>query len=112
MAGLPSRPNAQQPPGADGKTALPTGASAWLPIVIHASPCRVPYQQPGRAVKDPALSWDAVGSLSELLEQRRGGTPGGVIARVMQRILAPTAAIWHNDHTGQHVLRSLTAYDH
>jgi len=23
-----------------------------------------------------------------------------------------TAAIWHNDHTGQTVLRSLTAYDH
>lgn len=35
-----------------------------------------------------------------------------MIARVMQRILAPTAAIRHNDHTGQPVLRSLTAYDH
>ncbi|MER6359175.1 IS982 family transposase [Streptomyces sp. NPDC001634] len=46
------------------------------------------------------------------LEQHRGRTPPGVIARVMQRILAPTAAIWHNDHTGQPVLRSLTAYDH
>lgn len=46
------------------------------------------------------------------LEQHRGRTPGGVVARVMQRILAPTAAIWHNDHTGQPVLRSLTAYDH
>lgn len=38
--------------------------------------------------------------------------PGGVIARVTERILALTAAIWHNDHTGQRVLRSLTAYDH
>jgi len=46
------------------------------------------------------------------LEQHRGRTPGGVVARVMQRILALTAAIWHNDHTGQPVLRSLTAYDH
>lgn len=36
----------------------------------------------------------------------------GVIARVMQRILALTAAIWHNDHAGQDVLRSLTAFDH
>ncbi|MDQ0957835.1 hypothetical protein QFZ66_001713 [Streptomyces sp. B4I13] len=44
------------------------------------------------------------------LEQHRGRTPGGVIARVMQRIHALTAAIWHNDHTGQ-PLRSLTAYD-
>jgi len=25
----------------------------------------------------------------------------GVFARVLQRILALTAAIWHNDHTGQ-----------
>jgi len=31
------------------------------------------------------------------LEQHRGRTPGGVVARVMQRILAMTAAIWHND---------------
>ncbi|MGH3189117.1 MAG: IS982 family transposase [Streptosporangiaceae bacterium] len=46
------------------------------------------------------------------LEQHRGRTPGGVIARVMQRILALTVAIWHNDHTGQTILRSLTAYDH
>ena len=46
------------------------------------------------------------------LEQHRGRTPGSVIARVMQRILALTSAIWHNDHTGQPVLRSLTAYDH
>jgi hypothetical protein len=45
------------------------------------------------------------------LERHRGRTPGGVVARVMQRILALTAAIWHNDHTGRPVLRSLTAYD-
>jgi hypothetical protein len=30
----------------------------------------------------------------------------------MQRILALTAAIWHNDATGQTVLCSLIAYDH
>ena len=41
-----------------------------------------------------------------------GAHPAVSIARVMQRILALTAAIWHNDHTGQPVLRSLTAYDH
>jgi hypothetical protein len=45
-------------------------------------------------------------------EQHGGHTPGGVIVRVLQRILALTAAIWHNDHTGQPVLRSLIAYDH
>ncbi|QRX89951.1 IS982 family transposase [Streptomyces noursei] len=46
------------------------------------------------------------------LEQHRGRTLAGVITRVMQRILTLTAAIWHNDHTGQPVLRSLTTYDH
>jgi hypothetical protein len=30
----------------------------------------------------------------------------------MVRILALTAAIWHNDHTAAPVHRSLTAYDH
>lgn len=46
------------------------------------------------------------------LEQHGGRTPRGVIARVMQRILALTAVIWHNDHTGHDTLRSLTPYDH
>jgi hypothetical protein len=35
------------------------------------------------------------------LERHRGRTPGGVAVRVLQRILALTAAIWHNDRTGQ-----------
>jgi hypothetical protein len=46
------------------------------------------------------------------LERHGGHTPPGVITRVLQRILALTAAIWHNDHTGQPVMRSLIAYDH
>jgi hypothetical protein len=45
------------------------------------------------------------------LERHGGHTPAGVMARVLQRILALTAAIWHNDATGQPVLRSLVAYD-
>ena len=46
------------------------------------------------------------------LERHGGHTPAGVITRVQQRILALTAAIWHNDHTGRPVMRSLIAYDH
>jgi Transposase DDE domain len=46
------------------------------------------------------------------LERHGGHTPTGVIVRVLQRILALTAAIWHNDKTGAPVHRSLTAYDH
>jgi hypothetical protein len=46
------------------------------------------------------------------LERHGGHTPAGVVVRVLQRILALTAAIWHNDHTGQPTARSLLAYDH
>jgi hypothetical protein len=46
------------------------------------------------------------------LERHGGHTPAGVLVRVLQRLLALTAAIWHNDHTGQPVKRSLIAYDH
>ncbi|MFI6114597.1 IS982 family transposase [Kitasatospora sp. NPDC051164] len=46
------------------------------------------------------------------LERHQGRTPGGVMVRVLQRILALTSAIWHNHHTGQPVMRPLTAYDH
>src|SRR6266496_3485325 len=43
------------------------------------------------------------------LEQHGGHTRAGVVARILQRILALTAAIWHNDSTGQATLRSLVA---
>ena len=35
------------------------------------------------------------------LERHGAHTTPGVLARILQRILALTAAIWHNDHTGQ-----------
>jgi hypothetical protein len=41
------------------------------------------------------------------LERHGGRTPVGVAVRVLQRILALTAVIWHNDKTGQATLRSL-----
>jgi len=46
------------------------------------------------------------------LERHAGRTWGGVVARVLQRLLALTAAIWHNGNLGTHPLRSLLAYDH
>ncbi len=46
------------------------------------------------------------------LENHGGHSSQGVLVRVLQRLLALTAAIWHNHHSGQPVLRSLTAYDH
>jgi Transposase DDE domain len=46
------------------------------------------------------------------LERHGGRTIEGVTIRVLQRLLALTAAIWHNHTTGQPVMRSLIAYDH
>ncbi|HEV8528778.1 MAG TPA: IS982 family transposase [Actinomycetes bacterium] len=46
------------------------------------------------------------------LERHGGKTPTGVCARIAQRVLALTAAIWHNDRLGLSVRRSLIAYDH
>jgi hypothetical protein len=46
------------------------------------------------------------------LEAHGGRTIAGVTIRVLQRILALVAAIWHNQNCGAPILRSLTAYDH
>jgi len=46
------------------------------------------------------------------LERHGGKTIAGVCTRIAQRVLALSAAIWHNDLIGAPVLRSLTAYDH
>jgi len=46
------------------------------------------------------------------LERHGGRTAAGVIVRVLQRLLALTAVIWHNDRIGARPHRSLLAYDH
>jgi Transposase DDE domain len=47
------------------------------------------------------------------LERHGGRTPTGVWTRVLQRILALTTVIWHNETTNQPgPARSLLAYDH
>lgn len=46
------------------------------------------------------------------LEGHGGRTMAGVAARVAQRILALTAAIWHNHQANALARRSLIAYDH
>jgi DDE family transposase len=46
------------------------------------------------------------------LEQHGGRTVAGVGVRIAQRLLAMSAAIWHNNKTGAPVTRSLIAYDH
>jgi Transposase DDE domain len=46
------------------------------------------------------------------LERHGGRTIAGVCTRIAQRLLALTAAIWHNDQLGRNIRRSLIAYDH
>ena len=47
------------------------------------------------------------------LERHGGRKPQGVCARILQRLLALTTAIWHNETTNQPgPARSLLAYDH
>jgi hypothetical protein len=42
----------------------------------------------------------------------RGRIPAGLWARIIQRLLALNAVIWHNWMIGAPVKRSLIAYDH
>jgi hypothetical protein len=46
------------------------------------------------------------------LESHGGRVPAGLWARVVQRLLALNACIWHNWQIGAPVKRSLIAYDH
>jgi len=57
-----------------------------------------------------SVNWSLKGQLD--LEEHGGRTDVGIFARVLVRVLALTAAIWHNDKTGQEVTRSLIAYDY
>jgi hypothetical protein len=60
------------------------------------------------------MSWTCFDSSSPLGDEQRQREQerDQVTARIAQRLLALTAAIWHNRATGQPVTRSLIAYDH
>jgi hypothetical protein len=57
-----------------------------------------------------AIIWTLKNQLG--LEHHGGRVPAGLWARVVQRLLALNAAIWHNWLIGAPVKRSLIAYDH
>jgi hypothetical protein len=57
-----------------------------------------------------SVNWSLKGQLG--LEQHGGRTHEGVFARIAQRLLALTAAIWHNWLIDAPDKRSLVAYDH
>ncbi len=57
-----------------------------------------------------AIIWTLKSQLG--LERHGGRVPTGRWARIVQRLLALNAAIWHNWQIGAPVKRSLIAYDH
>jgi hypothetical protein len=57
-----------------------------------------------------AIIWTLKNQLG--LERHGGRVPTGLWARVVQRLLALNACIWHNWMIGAPVKRSLIAYDH
>ena len=57
-----------------------------------------------------AIIWTLKNQLG--LERHGGRVPAGLWARIVQRLLALNAVIWHNWQIGAPVKRSLIAYDH
>ena len=57
-----------------------------------------------------AIIWTLKNQLG--LERHGGRVPAGLWTRVVQRLLALNAAIWHNWQIGAPLKRSLIAYDH
>ena len=105
------------------------GLRLHLVTTLHSLPVAFALTRPGAderqvllaELDDPALARRAGQVIESVnatfkgqldLERHGGRTPAGVTVRVLQRILALTAAVWHNDHTGQPIRRSLLAYDH
>jgi hypothetical protein len=86
------------------------------PQLLAARPARASPSGLGWACSARCGSWSSRSTTpsraSSTWNATVARTPGGVAARVLQRILALVAAIWHNDHIGQPTLRSLVAYDH
>ncbi len=94
------------------RTRLPVSAHTLIRPAARNEPPRAhqrflrPFRQIIESVCDTLK-----GQLS--LERHNGRTPAGVAARVLTRILALTAAIWHNrTHHPDRPARSLTHYDH
>ncbi|MFI6784453.1 IS982 family transposase [Micromonospora sp. NPDC050276] len=102
-----------------GKGYRDRDTEAWLNdsgITLVRPAYRTEPARPGRgllrAVRQSIESVNQTFKSQLNLELHGGRSIEGVAARVAQRLLAMTAAIWHNRTTGQPVTRSLIAYDH
>jgi hypothetical protein len=94
----------------------PSSTTTWAPAAPSCCARPTATARPGQALLAPIRQliesvYDTLkGQLD--LELHAGRSLAGVTARVAQRLLALTAAIWHNRATGQPITRSLVAYDH
>ncbi len=97
--------------GRDFEATLAEGGIRLLRPARHGEPARpgTRFFKPLRQIIE-SVNDTFKGQLD--LERHGGHTPAGVLVRVLQRILALTTAIWHNDRIGQRIMRSLVAYDH
>ena len=97
--------------GADFQTQLAqTGAVLLRPARKgEPDPAAPPLFKPLRQTIE-SINQTLKGQLD--LERHGRHTCNGVAIRVLQRILALTAVIWHNDKIGAPIKRSLIAYDH
>jgi hypothetical protein len=111
-------------------TAMPRGTTAVGDKGFRSKPFEAELLEKGVVLVRPAMrnepdpgvfpTWfrNRVESVIETLKGQLGiehpgaHEPTGLFARVVQRILALNAAVWHNWITGAHIKRSLTAYDH
>ena len=97
--------------GHDFEAALAEGASACCARPARASRNGRAPGSSGRCARSSNRS--TTPSKASSTSNATAATPQRASwSAVLQRILALTAAIWHNDHTGQPVKRSLVAYDH
>ena len=90
------------------KPATTTGPAPGTGNQPRPDRAAVPVPEPGAAPGPDA----APEAAPVKVESPSARTPAGVIVRILQRILALTAAIWHNDRIGHDIKRSLIAYDH
>ena len=101
---------------------LTTGADLKLLPRLSPTHVEVTLIRPGRKDEKPrpfpnwlrqrveAIIWTLKNQLG--LERHGGRAAAGLWARIIQRLLALNAAIWHNSTIGAPVKRSLIAYDH
>jgi hypothetical protein len=86
------------------------GVRLWRPSYRNRTPH--PAQHLLKPVRQLIESVNATLKGQLDLELHGGRSAAGVGARIAQRLLALTAAIWHNRATSQPITRSLIAYDH